>query len=190
MSNETIIFSMAGVSKVYPPQKQVLKNIYLSYFYGAKIGVLGLNGSGKSTLLRILAQKDRNFQGQLSCAPGLSIGLLEQEPQLEQDRTVRQVVEQGVAAKAKLVNDFNANSDVLGEPDLESDEMEKLLEEQGAHQEKIEQQTLWGLDSQRHMAIDAVRCPPQEAKVGALSGGEKRCVALCRLLLQMPDVLL
>src|SRR5215213_7720236 len=191
MSNEPnkVICSMVGVSKAHE-KKVALKDIYLSYYYGAKIGVLGLNGSGKSTLLRILAQKDKNFQGQLSYAPGLSIGLLEQEPQLETDKTVRQVVEQGVADKAKLVNDFNAISDKLGDPDLDSDEMEKLLEKQGVLQEKIEQQGLWDLDSQLQMAMDALRCPPEEAKVGALSGGEKRRVALCRLLLQKPDVLL
>jgi ATP-binding cassette ChvD family protein len=180
---------MIGVTKAHD-KKVVLKDIYLSYYYGAKIGVLGLNGSGKSTLLRILAQKDRNFQGQLSCAPGLSIGLLEQEPQLETDKTVRQVVEQGVADKAKLVNDFNSISDKLGDPDLGPDEMEKLLEKQGVLQEKIEQQGLWDLDSQLQMAMDALRCPPEEAKVATLSGGEKRRVALCRLLLQKPDVLL
>src|SRR5215217_2296305 len=191
MSNEPnkVICSMIGVTKAHD-KKVVLKDIYLSYYYGAKIGVLGLNGSGKSTLLRILAQKDKNFQGQLSYAPGLSIGLLEQEPQLETDKTVRQVVEQGVADKAKLVNDFNAISDKLGDPDLDPDEMEKLLEKQGVLQEKIEQQGLWDLDSQLQMAMDALRCPPEEAKVGALSGGEKRRVALCRLLLQKPDVLL
>jgi sulfate-transporting ATPase len=191
MSNEPnkVICSMIGVTKAHD-KKVVLKDIYLSYFYGAKIGVLGLNGSGKSTLLRILAQKDKSFQGQLSCAPGLSIGLLEQEPQLETDKTVRQVVEQGVADKAKLLNDFNAISDKLGEPDLDPDAMEKLLEKQGALQEKIEQQGLWDLDSQLQMAMDALRCPPEDAKVGVLSGGEKRRVALCQLLLQKPDVLL
>ena len=191
MSNEPnkVICSMIGVTKAHD-KKVVLKDIHLSYYYGAKIGVLGLNGSGKSTLLRILAQKDKNIQGQISYAPGYSIGFLEQEPQLEVDKTVRQVVEQGVADKAKLVNDFNAISDKLGDPDLDPDEMEKLLEKQGVLQEKIEQQGLWDLDSQLQMAMDALRCPAEEAKVGTLSGGEKRRVALCRLLLQKPDVLL
>src|SRR5215208_6403815 len=191
MSNEPnkVICSMIGVTKAHD-KKVVLKDIYLSYFYGAKIGVLGLNGSGKSTLLHILAQKDKNFQGQLSYAPGLSIGLLEQEPQLEQDKTVRQVVEQGVADKAKLVNDFNAISDKLGDPDLGPDEMEKLLEKQGALQEKIEHKNAWDLDQQLEMAMDALRTPPGDAPVKNLSGGEKRRVALCRLLLQKPDILL
>src|SRR5215207_6097731 len=147
-----VICSMIGVSKAHD-KKVVLKDIYLSYFYGAKIGVLGLNGSGKSTLLRILAQKDKSFQGQLSYAPGYSIGLLEQEPQLDANLTVRQAVEEGMAAKAKLVGDFNAISDKLGDPDLDPHEMEKLLEKQGALQEKIEQQGLWDLDSQVQMAM-------------------------------------
>src|SRR5688572_21864180 len=191
MSNEPnkVICSMIGVSRTHD-KKVILKDIYLSYFYGAKIGVLGLNGSGKSTLLRILARKDTNFTGQLSFAPGYSVGLLEQEPQLDPSKTVRQIVEEGVADKAKLVNDFNAISDKLGDPDLAPEEMEKLLEKQGNLQEKIDHQGLWDLDAQLQMAMDALRCPPPEQLVKVLSGGEKRRVALCRLLLQKPDVLI
>ena len=191
MSNEPnkIIYSMMGVTKAHD-KKVVLKDIWLSYFYGAKIGVLGLNGAGKSSLLRILAGVDKDFQGKISLAPGYTIGFLEQEPQLDPAKTVRQVVEEGVADKAKLVNEFNAISDKLGDPDLDPDAMTELLEKQGNLQEKIDQQGLWDLDSQLEMAMDALRCPPPEAKVGVLSGGEKRRVALSRLLLKKPDVLI
>jgi ATP-binding cassette ChvD family protein len=184
-----VIYSMMGVSKSYD-KKVVLKDIWLSYFYGAKIGVLGLNGSGKSSLLKILAGVDKSFQGQISLAPGYTTGFLEQEPQLDPDKTVKQTVEEGIADKAKLVNDFNAISDKLADPDLGPDAMNDLLEKQGNLQEKIDQQGLWDLDSQLEMAMDALRCPPPDAKVGVLSGGEKRRVALCRLLLRKPDVLI
>jgi ATP-binding cassette ChvD family protein len=191
MSNESnkIIYSMIGVSKSYD-KKVILKDIYLSYFYGAKIGVLGLNGSGKSSLLKILAGVDKNFEGQISLAPGYTIGYLEQEPQLDNSKTVKQIVEQGVQDKVNLVNRFNEISDQLGDPDLSPDDMEKLLEKQGALQEKIDHQGLWDLDSQLEMAMDALRCPPPESPVKVLSGGEKRRVALCRLLLQKPDILI
>jgi ATP-binding cassette ChvD family protein len=191
MSNEPnkIIYSMVGVSKSYE-KKVVLKDIYLSYFYGAKIGVLGLNGSGKSSLLRILAGVDTKYEGQISKSAGYSVGLLEQEPKLAPDMTVRQVVEEGAAETVKLLNDFNAISDKLGDPDLDPGEMEKLLEKQGALQDKIEHRNAWDLDQQLEMAMDALRTPPGDAVIKNLSGGEKRRVALCRLLLQKPDILL
>src|SRR5688500_17200237 len=191
MSNEPnkIIYSMIGVSKSYE-KKVVLKDIYLSYFYGAKIGVLGLNGSGKSSLLRILAGVDTKYEGQISKSAGYTVGLLEQEPKLPPDATVRQVVEEGAAETVKLLNDFNAISDKLGDPDLAPDEMEKLLEKQGALQEKIEHKNAWDLDQQLEMAMDALRTPPGDAVVKNLSRGEKRRVALCRLLPQKPDSLL
>jgi ATP-binding cassette ChvD family protein len=184
-----VIYSMIGVSKTFD-RKVVLKDIYLSYFYGAKIGVLGLNGSGKSTLLRILAGVDKDFQGQISLAPGYTTGFLPQEPRLDETKTVRQIVEEGMKDQVKLVNDFNAISDKLGDPDLDPDEMEKLLEKQGALQEKIDHMGLWDLDSQLEMAMDALRCPPGDTPVKVLSGGEQRRVALSRLLLQKPDVLI
>ena len=184
-----IIYSMIGVSKKHE-KKVLLKDIYLSYFYGAKIGVLGLNGAGKSTLLKILAGVDKNYEGQISLSPGYTTGFLEQEPKLDETRTVRQIVEEGVAEKAKIVNDFNAISDKLGDPDLDPDQMEKLLEKQGALQEQIDHQNLWDLDSELEMAMDALQCPPPDQNVKHLSGGEKRRVALCRLLLKKPDVLI
>jgi ATP-binding cassette ChvD family protein len=171
-------------------KKVVLKDIYLSYFYGAKIGVLGLNGSGKSSLLKILAGVDKNFEGQISLSPGYTTGYLPQEPELPKGKTVRQIVEEGLGDKVKLVKDFNEISEKLGDPDLDADEMSALLEKQGALQEKIDHQNLWDLDSQLEMAMDALRTPPGEAVVDKLSGGEKRRVALCRLLLQKPDVLI
>src|SRR6188474_2761671 len=191
MSNEPnkIIYSMVGVSKSYE-KKVVLKDIYLSYFYGAKIGVLGLNGSGKSSLLRILAGVDTKYEGQISKSAGYTVGILEQEPKLDPAMTVRQVVEEGAAETVKLLNDFNAISDKLGDPDLDPDEMEKLLEKQGALQEKIEHKNAWDLDQQLEMAMDALRTPPGDAPIKNLSGGERRRVAMCRLLLQKPDILL
>jgi ATP-binding cassette ChvD family protein len=184
-----IIYSMIGVSKKHD-KKVLLQDIYLSYFYGAKIGVLGLNGAGKSTLLKILAGVDKNYEGQISLSPGYTIGYLEQEPKLDDTRTVRQIVEEGVADKAKIVNDFNAISDKLGDPNLDPDEMEKLLDKQGKLQEQIDHQNLWDLDSQLEMAMDALECPPEDQLCKTLSGGEKRRVALCRLLLRKPDVLI
>jgi ATP-binding cassette ChvD family protein len=183
-----VIYSMIGVSKSYD-KKIILKDIYLSYFYGAKIGVLGLNGSGKSSLLRILAGVDKDFQGQISLSPGYTTGYLEQEPRLDETKTVRQIVEQGVASTMELLNQFNAISDKLAEP-MDDDQMNKLLEKQGELQEKIDHLGAWDIDSQLEMAMDALRCPPADTPVKVLSGGEKRRVALCRLLLQKPDVLI
>src|SRR5438045_2708442 len=184
-----IIYSMVGVSKKHE-KKVLLQDIYLSYFYGAKIGVLGLNGAGKSTLLRILAGVDKNYDGQISLSPGYTTGYLEQEPKLDESKTVRQIVEQGAQANVDIVNQFNAISEKLGDPELDADEMTKLLEKQGELQEKIDHLGLWDLDNQLEMAMDALRCPPPETPVKILSGGERRRVALCRLLLQKPDVLI
>jgi ATP-binding cassette ChvD family protein len=187
MSNETIIFSMAGVSKVYPPQKQVLKNIYLSFFYGAKIGVLGLNGSGKSTLLRVIAGIEKNYQGEVVFSPGYSVGYLEQEPQLDPNKTVREVVEEGVQEVVGLLKEFEEINEKFADPDADFD---KLLARQSQVQERLDQLNAWELDNRLEKAMDALRTPPQDAKIGNLSGGEKRRVALCRLLLREPDVLL
>jgi ATP-binding cassette ChvD family protein len=191
MTNEAapkVIYSMIGVSKSYD-KNVVLKDIYLSYFYGAKIGVLGLNGSGKSSLLRILAGVDTQYDGQISKAPGYTVGYLEQEPKLDETKTVRQIVEQGVQKTVDLLNQFNAISDKLAEP-MDDEQMNKLLEKQGNLQEEIDRLNAWDLDQQLDMAMDALRCPPADASVKNLSGGERRRVALCRLLLQKPDILL
>jgi sulfate-transporting ATPase len=185
--SEQVIFSMAGVSKIIPPNRQVLKNIYLSFFYGAKIGVLGLNGSGKSTLLRVIAGIDKNINGEVVFSPGYSVGLLEQEPQLDPDKTVKEVVEEGVAEIVRLLREFDEINEAFGEPDADFD---KLMERQGDVQEKLDSFDAWELDSRLERAMDALRCPPSDAKISSLSGGEKRRVALCRLLLQQPDVLL
>ena len=187
MSNETIIFSMSRVSKVIPPSRQIIKNISLSFFYGAKIGILGLNGSGKSTLLRIIAGQDKNYQGEVVFSPGYTVGLLEQEPQLDPQQTVRAIVEEGVAETVALLKEFDAINEAFGEPDADFD---KLLERQGEVQEQLDQLDAWELDARLERAMDALRCPPEDALVGTLSGGERRRVALCRLLLQQPDVLL
>ncbi len=187
MSDNTIIFSMEKVSKTIPPQKAIIKNIYLSFFYGAKIGVLGLNGSGKSTLLRIIAGRDKEYNGHVVWSPGYSVGLLEQEPELDPNLTVMEVVEQGVAEVKALLNEFEEINQAFAEPDADFD---KLLERQGEVQEKLDHLNAWELDNKLERAMDALRCPPSEAIVGNLSGGEKRRVALCRLLLQEPDVLL
>ena len=191
MSTETtkIIYSMIGVSKTYE-KKTVLKNIYLGYYYGAKIGVLGLNGSGKSSLLRILAGEDRDFDGKIAAQPGYTIGYLPQEPLIDETRTVIEVVRDGVKHIDDLLNEYNAVSDKLGDPDLDADDMEKLLNRQGDIQEKLDRLNAWDLDSQLEMAMDALRCPPPETSCNVLSGGEKRRVALCRLLLAKPDILL
>jgi ATP-binding cassette ChvD family protein len=186
--SEKIIYSMIGVSKAHD-KKVVLKDIYLSYFYGAKIGVLGLNGSGKSSLLRILAGVDTTFDGQISKAPGFTVGFLEQEPKLDESKTVRQIVEQGAQKTIDLLHEFNAISDKLAEP-MDNEQMNKLLEKQGNLQEEIDRVGAWDLDQQLEMAMDALRCPPPDSPVKPLSGGEKRRVALCRLLLQKPDILL
>ncbi|MHB8881810.1 MAG: energy-dependent translational throttle protein EttA [Thermodesulfovibrionales bacterium] len=190
MANEPnkVIYSMIGVSK-YHDKKQVLKDIYLSYFYGAKIGVLGLNGSGKSSLLRILAGVDTEFVGQTVLSPGHTVGFLEQEPLLDETKTVRQIVEQGVQETVDLVNEFNRINEKFAEP-MSDDEMAALCDRQGQVQEKLDNLNAWDLDSRLEMAMDALRCPPGDTPVKVLSGGEKRRVALCRLLLQKPDILL
>ena len=192
MSDEKIIFSMAGVNKIYPPQKQVLKNIYLSFFYGAKIGVLGLNGSGKSSLLRIIAGVDKEYQGEVVFSPGYSVGMLEQEPQLDLNKTVKQVVEEGAKETVDLLNKFEEINAKFGDPEIldDPDKMNKLIEEQGKVQEKLDHINAWDLDSRLERAMDALRTPPSDAPIKNLSGGEKRRVALCRLLIQEPDVLL
>ncbi|MCR5887925.1 energy-dependent translational throttle protein EttA [Hymenobacter sp. J193] len=183
----TIIFSMAGVTKVYPPQKQVLKNIYLSFFYGAKIGVLGLNGSGKSSLLKIIAGQDKQIQGDVVWSPGYTVGYLEQEPQLDATKTVLEVVQEGTAETVALLKEFEEINEAFGGEDPDFD---KLLERQGTVQERLDQLDAWNLDSKLERAMDALRTPAPDAIIGNLSGGEKRRVALCRLLLQEPDVLL
>lgn len=192
MADEKIIFSMAGVNKVYPPNKQVLKNIYLSFFYGAKIGVLGPNGSGKSSLLRIIAGVDKEFQGEVVSDLSFSVGLLEQEPQLDKDKTVREIVEEGVHEISSLLKEFEALNEKFGDPEVleNPDAMEKLIQKQGEIQEKLDAANAWELDHKLERAMDALRCPPPDARIEFLSGGEKRRVALCRLLLQEPDVLL
>ena len=183
-----VIYSMIGVSKFYD-KKPVLKDIYLSYFYGAKIGVLGLNGSGKSSLLRILAGVDKDFNGKAVLSAGYTVGYLEQEPQLDETKTVREIVEQGVQGTVDLVNEFNEINARFAEP-MSDDEMTKLCDRQAVVQEKLDTLDAWDLDSRLEMAMDALRCPPGDTKIAVLSGGEKRRVALCRLLLQKPDILL
>ncbi|MCP1382777.1 energy-dependent translational throttle protein EttA [Runella salmonicolor] len=187
MSNETIIFSMSGVSKVIPPNRQIIKNIYLSFFYGAKIGVLGLNGAGKSTLLRIIAGVDKNYTGEVVFSPGYSVGMLDQEPQFDPTKTVLEVVQEGTQEVVDLLKEFDQINEAFGDPDADFD---KLLERQGEVQEKLDTLDAWDLDSKLERAMDALRCPPQDALIANLSGGEKRRVALCRLLLKKPDVLL
>ncbi len=183
---------MAGVSKIHPPQKQVLKNIYLSFFYGAKIGVIGLNGSGKSSLLRIIAGVDKSFQGEVVFSPGYSVGFLEQEPVLDESKTVREVVEEGVAEVSALLAEYEEINEKFGLPEVyeDADAMDKLLARQGELQDQIDATGAWELDSKLERAMDALRCPDPDTKVATLSGGERRRVALCRLLLQEPDVLL
>lgn len=180
---------MAGVNKYWPPRKQVLKNIYLSFFYGAKIGVLGLNGSGKSTLLKLIAGKDKEFEGEIVFSAGYTVGMLEQEPDLDPTKTVKEVVQEAVQNVVDLLKEFDEINEKFGE-EMTDDEMTKLIDRQGDVQEKLDHFDAWNLDTKLERAMDALRCPPDDALVSVLSGGEKRRVALCRLLLQAPDVLL
>jgi ATP-binding cassette ChvD family protein len=189
MANETIIFSMAGVGKIIPPKKQILKDIYLSFFYGAKIGILGLNGSGKSTLMKIIAGVDKDYLGEVVFSPGYSIGYLEQDPQLDPNKTVREIVEEGTQEVVNLLKEFEEINLKFGE-EMTDEEMAKLIERQGEVQEKLDNLNAWELDSKLERAMDALRCPPEDALIKNLSGGEKRRVALTRLLLKEPDILL
>ena len=184
---QKIIFSMSRVSKTYPGKKTVIKDVSLSFFYGAKIGVLGLNGAGKSTVLRIIAGVDKEYDGDVNLSKGVSVGYLEQEPLLDPDKTVKDIVEEGAAEHVAIRNAYEAINDKFADPEAD---MDALLEEQGKLQDKMDAYNIWDLDSKLDLAMDALRCPPADQKCGVLSGGEKRRVALCRLLLQEPDVLL
>lgn len=187
---EKFAFTMVGVNKIYPPKKQVLRDIYLSYYYGAKIGVLGLNGAGKSTLLKIMAGEETEFQGEAHPSPGMRVGYLQQEPKLDEGKTVKENVMSGMGAIVQHLQRFQEISDSLADPSMDPDKMEKLLEEQADIQEKIDHANGWEIDRTLEMAMDALRLPPGDGIVKNLSGGEKRRVALCKLLLQKPDILL
>ena len=190
--DKKIIFSMVGVSKTYPPQKQVLKNIYLSFFYGAKIGIIGLNGSGKSSLLKIIAGIDKDYQGEVVFSPGYSVGYLEQDPKLDPSKTVIEVVREGVQPIMDLLAEYDQVNAAFGDPDVleDPDKMEALLARQAELQDKLDAADAWNIDSKLERAMDALQCPPDDQPVNTLSGGERRRVALIRLLLQQPDVLL
>ena len=191
--DKKVIFSMQKVSKAYQgSDKQVLKNIYLSFFYGAKIGILGLNGSGKSSLLKIIAGVDKNYQGDVVFAPGYSVGYLEQEPKLDETKTVIEVVREGAAEIFALLEEFNKINDDFGLPEVyeDADKMQKLMDRQAELQDRIDACGAWEIDNKLEIAMDALRTPDSDTPISVLSGGEKRRVALCRLLLQQPDVLL
>ena len=190
--DKKIIFSMVGVNKIFPPQKQVLKNIYLSFFYGAKIGIIGLNGSGKSTLLKIIAGIDKDYQGEVVFSPGYSVGYLEQDPKLEPGKTVKEIVQEGVQEIVDTLKEYEEVNERFGDPEVleDPDKMDALINRQAELQDKIDATDAWNLDSRLERAMDALRCPPEDQVVDTWSGGERRRVALCRLLLQQPDVLL
>ncbi|MDE6826844.1 MAG: energy-dependent translational throttle protein EttA [Paramuribaculum sp.] len=190
--DKKVIFSMVGVSKTYPPQKQVLKNIYLSFFYGAKIGIIGLNGSGKSSLLKIIAGIDKSYQGEVVFSPGYSVGYLEQEPQLDPDKTVIEIVREGVKPIIDLLAEYDKVNEAFGDPEVleDPDKMDALIARQAELQDALDAADAWNIDNKLERAMDALQCPPDDQKVSTLSGGERRRVALCRLLLQQPDVLL
>ena len=190
--DKKIIFSMVGVSKMFPPHKQVLKDIYLSFFYGAKIGIIGLNGSGKSTLLKIIAGVEKSYQGEVVFSPGYSVGYLEQEPKLDPEKTVKEVVQEGVQPILDLLAEYEKVNESFGDPDVleNQDKMEALIARQAELQDHIDASDAWNIDNKLERAMDALRCPPEDQLVKFLSGGERRRVALCRLLLQQPDILL
>lgn len=190
--DKKIIFSMVGVSKTFPPHKQVLKNIYLSFYYGAKIGIIGLNGSGKSTLLKIIAGVEKDYQGEVVFSPGYSVGYLEQDPKLDDSKTVKEIVQEGVQEIMDILKEYEEVNEKFGLPEYyeNSDKMEQLFARQAELQDKIDATDAWNIDSKLERAMDALRCPPEDQLIGTLSGGERRRVALCRLLLKQPDILL
>jgi len=190
--DKKIIFSMVGLNKTFPPHKQVLKNIYLSFYYGAKIGIIGLNGSGKSTLLKIIAGTEKEYQGEVVFSPGYTVGLLEQEPLLDNSKTVKEIVQEGVQEVMDILSEYEGINEKFGLPGYyeDSDKMDKLFARQSELQDKIDAADAWNIDSKLERAMDALRCPPEEQIIGTLSGGERRRVALCRLLLRQPDILL
>ena len=190
--NKKIIFSMVGVSKIIPPQRQILKDIYLSFFYGAKIGIIGLNGSGKSTLLKIIAGIDKNYQGNVVFSPGYSVGYLEQDPKLDPEKTVKEVVQEGVKPVMDLLREYDEVNNAFADPEVleDPDKMDALINRQAELQDKLDACDAWNIDNKLERAMDALRCPPDDKKISVLSGGERRRVALCRLLLQQPDILL
>lgn len=190
--DKKVIFSMVGVSKIFPPQKQVLKNIYLSFYYGAKIGIIGLNGSGKSTLLKIIAGVEKDYQGDVVFSPGYSVGYLEQEPKLDDNKTVKEIVQEGVQDIIDTLKEYEEVNEKFGDPEIleDPDKMDALINRQAELQDKIDATDAWNIDNKLERAMDALRCPPEDQQIKFLSGGEKRRVALCRLLLKQPDILL